>query len=159
MATKRKWQDPPRVNLGTLLLAAYRAFDRELFAAFEARGHGELKSKHGAVLANIDRDGTRPSLLAERAGLTRPSIGELVDELERLGYVRRVVDPSDRRAKLVVLTDRGFDVVVVAEAAIAGIEATWRSRLGGRRFEALRAALAEATVDDAPASQPRARQP
>ncbi|HYQ82372.1 MAG TPA: helix-turn-helix domain-containing protein, partial [Anaeromyxobacteraceae bacterium] len=75
--------------MGTLLLVAYRRFEAELFAALHRAGHVELRPKHGRVLANVDRGGTRATELAARAGMTKPAMGELVDELQALGYVRR----------------------------------------------------------------------
>ena len=62
-------------------------------------GHLDLRPKHGAVLASVGPTGTRPSELAERAGMTKASMGELVDDLEALGYVLRASDPDDGRAR------------------------------------------------------------
>ncbi|GAO05359.1 MarR family winged helix-turn-helix transcriptional regulator [Anaeromyxobacter sp. PSR-1] len=132
---------PARANAGTLLLEAYRRFERELFDELHRAGHAALRPKHGAVLANVDRDGTRATELAARAGMTKASMGELVDELERLGYVRRAADPQDRRAKRVVPTAAGLEVARLARAAIAGLERRWAGRIGEGRFRALLAAL------------------
>jgi hypothetical protein len=70
------------VFTGTLLLHAFQGFERALFARYAERGEDALRPKHGAVIANIDPEGTRPSVLADRAGMTRPAMGELIDELE-----------------------------------------------------------------------------
>src|SRR5436190_1632860 len=94
-------QPLPEVFTGTVLLHAFQGFERRLFDGYRARGETGLRPKHGAVIANIDSGGTRPSVLAARAGMARPAMGELVDELEAAGYVQRVPDPDDRRAKLI----------------------------------------------------------
>lgn len=132
---------PDRANVGTLLLEAYRRFERELFDELHRAGHPGLRPKHGAVLANVDRDGTRATELAARAGMTKASMGELVDELEALGYVRRTDDLLDRRAKRVVPTAGGLEVAGLARAAIGRLERRWAARIGDRRFRALLAAL------------------
>jgi DNA-binding MarR family transcriptional regulator len=132
---------PDRANAGTLLLEAYRRFERELFDELHRAGHAGLRPKHGAVLANVDREGTRATELAVRAGMTKASMGELVDELEALGYVRRAGDLLDRRAKRVVPTADGLEVARLARAAIEGLERRWAARVGERRFRALLAAL------------------
>ena len=128
-------------NLGTLLLAAYRRFEQQLFAGFAAAGHKAVKFKHGAVLANLDRAGTRPTDLAARAGMTKPSMGELIDELEDLGYVERRPDPRDRRAKLVAPTARGSALVDLAVHLISSMEADYKKRLGAGRYQELREVL------------------
>ena len=131
----------PAPNIGALLLAAYRRFDKQLFAGFAAAGHKALKFKHGAVLANLDRAGTRPTDLAALAGMTKPSMGELIDELEDLGYVERRPDPRDRRAKLVAPTARGSALVDLAVHLISKMEADYKKRLGAGRYQQLRAIL------------------
>ncbi len=133
----------PAPNLGTLLLAAYRRFEQQLFAGFAAAGHPALKFKHGAVLANLDRWGTRPTDLAVRSGMTKPSMGELIDELEGLGYVERKPDPHDRRAKLVIPTARGSALVELAARLISKMEADYKKRLGAGRYRQLREMLDE----------------
>lgn len=133
---------PARPNVGTLLLLAYRAFERELFGALHAAGHAALRPKHGAVLANVGPEGSRASELAARAHMTRASMGELVEELEALGYVRRVADPADARAKRVLLTASGLEVARLARRAIAGIERRWSARIGGPALRSLAKALA-----------------
>lgn len=91
----------------------------------------------------LDDDGTRVSALAERAHMTKQSMAELVHHLERLGYVERVPDPSDRRAKLVRATPRGKELYVIAREVVAEIEADWTRRLGKAKMRQLRRLLEE----------------
>jgi DNA-binding MarR family transcriptional regulator len=141
---------PRHANVGTLLLLAYRRFETELFAEIHLAGHLDLRPKHGAVLANVGPVGTRPSELAELAGMTRASMGELVDDLEALGYVRRTSDPDDGRARRVVLTGAGLEVARLARQVIAGVERRWAARIGESAFRDL-SALLERLVIDTPA--------
>jgi DNA-binding MarR family transcriptional regulator len=129
------------VSTGTLLLHAFQGFQRLLFDGYRRRGEGGLRPKHGAVIANLDGSGTRPSVLAARAGMTKPAMGELIDELEELGYVRREPDPSDRRAKLVVPTDRALARQALARDVMREIEDVYRAHLGPAAHRALRRQL------------------
>lgn len=81
----------------------------------------------GYVLENIDPAGTRLTTLAARAGLTHQSMGELVDKLTAHGYVERIPDPTDRRARLVRLTDHGRAMVRATLKAIHAIESDWQT--------------------------------
>ncbi len=139
----------------SLLLFAYQQSARELTEHLNAQGHAAIRPKHGAVFANLDREGTRPTVLAQRAGMGKAAMGELVDELERLGYVERRPDPYDRRAKLVVPTPAALEVTRLVHAFNRKLEARYRRRLGKQAYDALRHALiALAGRDD---SQPRIR--
>jgi DNA-binding MarR family transcriptional regulator len=128
---------------GTLLLHAFQGFERRLFEGYRERGEDGLRPKHGAVIANIDHHGTRPSVLAERAGMTRPAMGELIDELEAIGYVERVPDPDDRRAKLIKPTRKTLARQRLAKEVNAEIEAAYIQHLGDARYRQLRRALAD----------------
>lgn len=77
----------------------------------------------------------------ERAQVTKQTAGFLVDQLERAGYVERVPDPSDARARLVRVSARGQRAVVETVGVIGEIEAEWAAHLGRRRWAELRAAL------------------
>lgn len=135
--------EPKRPNTGTLMLYAYKKFEDDLFDQMHAAGHKHLRPKHGAVLANIERDGTRLTTLARRAGMGAPAMLQLVDEMERAGYVRRRPDPSDRRAKLVVPTAAGIDAAHLSFAIIEEIEASYQRVLGRRDYGVLQRALAK----------------
>jgi DNA-binding MarR family transcriptional regulator len=139
----------------SLLLHAYQATARRLVAALHGAGHDRIRPKHGAVFANIDREGTRATELAARAGMGKPAMGELIAELERLGYVERRPDPSDQRAKLVVPTRRAIDLIAVVHEVNARIERDLGRRLGAQGRAELRRAL-EAVAPGAQA-QPRIR--
>jgi len=125
----------------SLLLAAYQATAHELLDALAEAGHEDVRHKHGAVFANLDAEGTRPSVLAERAGMTRPAMGELVDDLERLGYVERVADPVDRRAKLVTATAQARNVLAIVVAVNDDLERRLKRALGSAAYGSLRAGL------------------
>jgi DNA-binding MarR family transcriptional regulator len=131
------------VNLGLLLREPYRLGNEELHRRIAARGHEAVRAPHGNVFAFLDEHGTQVSELARRAQITKQSMAELVAHLERHGYVERVPDPRDRRAKLVRATLRGRQVYAIARAAIADIERDWTERLGEAKMRRLRALLAE----------------
>lgn len=125
----------------SLLLYAYQASARELTKALHRDGHPMIRPKHGAVFANLDREGTRATILAARAGIGKAAMGELVDELERLGYVERRPDLVDRRAKRIVPTEAALRVTRLVHAFNLGLEAEYERRLGAQAYGSLRASL------------------
>ncbi len=141
---------PQRLPIGQLLVHHLRVFRGQLLAAGEplARDAGvRLRLSHLHVFGNIKADGTRLTDLAAWAGMTRPSMAELVDELETDGLVERRPDPSDGRAKLVALTPAGWDAIRTGRAIIARIEADYALRIGAERFETMCWALQD-LLDD-----------
>ena len=99
------------------------------------------KPSHSAVFAQIDPEGSRLTELARGANMSPQAMGELVDELEELGYVVRRPDPSDRRAKLITLTPRGRECISAGLATIDGLEERISSVLGERGHRQLRTML------------------
>ena len=130
-------------NLAILLREPFRAGTELLHERLAERGHAAVRPPHGAVLQYLDDDGTQVSELARRAHVTKQSMGELVAHLERHGYVERVADPADRRAKLVRATPRGREVYAIAREVVAELEARWTAHLGAARMRQLRALLEE----------------
>jgi DNA-binding MarR family transcriptional regulator len=109
-------------GLGILAARLLLAIQDELYARLDDAGHGELTRLHGAVIAHLDEEGTRATELARRSGRHKQIIGRIVDELEALGYVERRPERADRRAKLVVPTERGREVMRVSDEIIRDIE-------------------------------------
>ena len=130
-------------NLAILLREPFRTMSTQLMERLVERGHPEVRFAHGNVLQFVDDDGTRVSLLAERAQVSKQAMAQLVAHLEEHGYVERVPDPGDRRAKLVRATDRGRDVYAVAREVMASIDARLTQQLGEAKLRRLRALLAE----------------
>ncbi len=131
-------QAPP-ANTTALLGLAYLSLGRRIVEGVVAAGFPQ-RPAHSSVFAHIDVDGgTRLSTLAQRANITPQALGELVDDLERLGYVKRRPDPTDRRAKLIVLTARGRAAVAAVMDVIAALEAELAALLGSDRVAALHA--------------------
>lgn len=136
--SQRRQQDP---DLGVLAARVLFAFQGELFAGLAERGHGQLRPRHGAVIAYLDEDGIRASEVARLSGQHKQVVTRLVDELEELGYVQRRPDPGDRRAKLVVPTKRGLEVMRQADQITAGMERRHAEVLGPTRYADVRHSL------------------
>jgi DNA-binding MarR family transcriptional regulator len=134
---------PSAANLGLLLREPYRIANEELHRRIAERGHAAIRAPHGNVFGFLDAEGTQVSELARRAQITKQSMAELVAHLERHGYVERIPDPRDRRAKLVRATAGGREVYRIAREAIADIEREWTARLGAAKMRRLRALLQE----------------
>ena len=120
-------------NTVLLLREAFIALNNLVVARLAERGHGVVRPAHGAVFQYLDDTGTTVSVLAERAQMTKQAMAELVRHLEDHGYVARVPDPADRRAKLVLPTDRGLEVFAIAQEGVPEIEARISSLLGPER--------------------------
>jgi DNA-binding MarR family transcriptional regulator len=131
---------PP--NTGLLLYIPYRAMEKRVFEALAAAGYDDFTPAQARVFQRIAPDGSRLTDLAEQAQITKQSAGFLVDQLERAGYVERVPDPSDARARLVRVAERGARAIPLADAAVAQVEAEWTEHLGERRMAQLRQILA-----------------
>jgi DNA-binding MarR family transcriptional regulator len=130
-------------NLAILLREPFRAMSARLLEQLAERGHPEVRFAHGNVFQYLDDEGTRVSLLAERAQVSKQAMAQLVAHLEAHGYVERVPDPRDGRAKLVRSTDRGRDVYAIAREVLADVDARLTERLGEAKLRRLRALLAE----------------
>src|SRR3954465_11225957 len=93
----------------------------ELHQRLHEQGYSEIRPGHGCVFRFIDEEGTRLTELAERSGYTKQAVGEVVADLEALGYVTRVPDPADGRAKTIVLTGRGHEALAAGRRALAAV--------------------------------------
>lgn len=121
----------------------YRAAEDRIAHALDDAGFGDISRAQIRLLAGIDDDdeGSRLTVLAERARIAKQTATALVDRLATAGYVRRLRDPDDGRARLVRLTARGREIVTVARAEEERIDAEWRAHLGPEQMAGLRSAL------------------
>ncbi|WP_433574395.1 MarR family winged helix-turn-helix transcriptional regulator [Nocardia brasiliensis] len=127
-----------QLNVGLLMMIAYRSMENRVFAALAESGYGDLTVAQGRIVAQIGAAGTRLTELAERAQVTKQTAGFLVDQLERAGYVERVADPSDGRARLVRLTARGQAGATYANSVAEQVQTEWAEQLGPASMRRLR---------------------
>jgi DNA-binding MarR family transcriptional regulator len=120
------------------LLAASRALVDGVSVGVRARGFDDVRPAHGFAFARLSAGGATITQLAEHLDLTRQAAAQLVDELVAKGYVERHQHPSDARARLIVLTQKGWACTRAAEAAIADTLRRWEATLGPARLLALR---------------------
>ena len=135
-----------RRSLLRLMVEGSRALEGTLHEGLREAGYGDVRPAHYAVFRYLEPEGSRVTELAEAAGMTKQSMGELVGHLERCGYVERRTDPRDGRAKIVVPTEKGRRGIEAAAERIAEIEAELAGRMGNERLEALAGSLAELTA-------------
>jgi DNA-binding MarR family transcriptional regulator len=129
------------LNVGLLLYIPYRAMEDRVFAVLAGAGYHDLTPAQARVFQRIAAQGSRVTDLAQQARVTKQTAGFLVDQLERAGYVHRVPDPADGRARLVCVAERGAAAVRVAATAVGEVEAEWAGYLGARSMRQLRRTL------------------
>ena len=126
-----------RRMIGALLRIPREAALRQVVAGLAAADFGDVRPAHFTVFQHIPPEGIRLTALADAALMTKQSMGYLVDDLAALGYVERVPDLTDRRAKVVRLTARGRTVEETVRKVIRQIEADWAARLGQKEYQHL----------------------
>ncbi|HEV7185255.1 MAG TPA: MarR family transcriptional regulator [Leifsonia sp.] len=129
------------INLGVSLFIPYRYAEDRIFQAVREAGFDDWTLAQCRVFQRVDQGGSRLTELADQAQMTKQSTGVMVDQLERLGYVRRVADPRDGRARLIVIEGRGLQAAAVAQATLDEILAEWKTYLGTRNFALLQQIL------------------
>ena len=124
--------DDGALNIGLLCFIVQRALEDRVLADLAAAGFDDVTVAQARVLARVGSQGTRVTDLAEQARVTKQTVVFLVDQLERAGYVRRVADPSDARARLVTFADRGLAAQEVARRTEVVVQQEWTRHLGRR---------------------------
>jgi len=129
--------DEQQVDLGVALFIPYRYAEDRIFRALQDAGFNDWTLAQCRVFQRAAPDGSRLTDLADQAQMTKQSAGVMVDQLERLGYVCRVPDPVDGRARLIVIEQRGRRAIEVATATRDEIFSEWKAYLGTRNFTLL----------------------
>jgi DNA-binding MarR family transcriptional regulator len=128
-------------NTGRLLFDSTRRFQERVLSQVNSKGYPQMRIAHMAVTRHIDLTGTRIADLAVRAGITKQSMGEMIDQLEAMGFVDRVADRADKRAKIVAFTRAGRKLLDVIRKAVAVTERDIARRIGKGDVKQLRRAL------------------
>lgn len=127
----------PGENLPLALRDAFAALNDLVIPHLIEHGFDDLRRAHAAVFPILD-GGSTVSVLAQRAGMTKQAMGELVLYLEQHGYVSREPDPADGRAKLVRPTQRGLRVIEMARSLAPALEKRVAALIGDERLRQLR---------------------
>ena len=129
--------------LGGLLRLTQQEMLNGIEAGLAAAGISDVRPAHYAVTQQLGArpEGVRLTELASYAGITKPSMSALVDDLERTGYVQRVADPTDQRAQLIRFSAKGRKFGDLVVRVVKKIEANWAKRIGEPELETLRRLL------------------
>jgi DNA-binding MarR family transcriptional regulator len=126
-----------RRNTSRLLHSAAWLFDQRILEIVNGDGFPDIRMAHLHLPRNLDLEGTRLTVLAKRAEMSKQAMAELVDDGERMRLVARRPDPADRRAKIVVFTPRGRRLIEVVRRAVTRAETEMRAKLGATCTEQL----------------------
>ena len=132
---------PSDMLIGALLRVPAQAVHRRIIHELNEAGFEELRVPHMAVLQFPGPDGVRPGVLAERAGMSKQAMNQLLRSLESLGYIVRSDAPNEGRARIVRLTRRGRAAYAKIHDILRAIEHEWMAELGPRRFAHLKEIL------------------
>ena len=132
---------PSQMLIGALLRVPAQAIHRRIIGELNAAGFDELRVPHMPVLQFPGPDGARPGQLAERAGMSKQAMNQLLRSLEKLGYIVRSDAPEKGRARVVRLTRRGRAAYAKVHDILRDIEREWSAELGPKHFSQLKELL------------------
>ena len=127
--------------IGALLRVPAHAIHRRIIQELNAAGFDELRLPHIAVLQYPGPDGVRPSVLAERAGMSKQAMNQLLRSLEDLGYLVRSDAPDEGRSRIVRFTKRGRAAYAKIYDILRNVEREWSAELGPKNFAQLKELL------------------
>jgi DNA-binding MarR family transcriptional regulator len=127
--------------IGALLRVPAQAIHRRIIEDLNAAGYDDLRLPHIAVLQFPGPDGVRPGTLAERAGMSKQAMNQLLRSLEGLGYIVRSDAPDEGRARIIRFTKRGHAAYSKIHDILRDIEREWSAELGREDFAQLKELL------------------
>ncbi|MGW0854219.1 MarR family winged helix-turn-helix transcriptional regulator [Streptomyces sp. NPDC002690] len=131
-----------RTQLTFLLGMAFQLVLSEFVSRLDAAGYAELRPVHGLVFQVLHGPGLTSSELAERLGVTKQAAGQIIDDLEKRGYLERRPHPAGGRRKLVVLTGKAMEHLAVAARILNELEGQLARQLHEADLQVPRAELA-----------------
>jgi DNA-binding MarR family transcriptional regulator len=131
----------PTPYVGALLGVVWQWVRDQLYAGVVAAGYDDLNAAHVGLWRYPGLEGLRPSQLADRRGITKQSVNDLLGQLEQRGYLSRVADSADRRARVIRLTSKGWRLQKTIYAEAASAQMRIEEILGPRRFAQLHSSL------------------
>ncbi|WP_416416338.1 MarR family winged helix-turn-helix transcriptional regulator [Paenarthrobacter aromaticivorans] len=135
-------KNPPEVPMALLANRVFKVCEADFFEALGGAGYSDIRMRHTALFEALDDGGTRGSVLAERLGMTQQAMTQLLDDTEAAGYITRIPDATDRRARIVLLTEQGRAAVDLCYALLERIEREYASLLDdGDEYESLKRGL------------------
>ncbi|MBK6286401.1 MAG: MarR family transcriptional regulator [Gammaproteobacteria bacterium] len=130
-------------NIGQALIEVARDYQKSALDAYAKVGHGKLQASHQSLLLHLGLEGARMTDLAERAGVSKQTMGQIIDEVEALGYVERTPAPYDRRAKIIKFTDKGIDLIKIGTIIGENIQQRYAQYIGPKMVTLLHKILVE----------------
>jgi DNA-binding MarR family transcriptional regulator len=129
------------IPIGMVAARLHRATQVDCIARLNKAGYTDLRMRHLALLEGLPREGARVTTLASQTGMSKQSMGELIDEIEANGYIERRNDPADRRARLIVFTAKGQRAYEEAFTVLGEMERDYAQTVGASRYSETRAVL------------------
>ncbi|CAG9614784.1 Transcriptional regulator SlyA [Bacillus rhizoplanae] len=126
------------LDLTSLLSLSFSTLIDELNDRMSKLGFGDIRPAHGFMFKRIIPDGATGIELAEYLGITKQAVSKMVDSLEKSGYVMRQTHPTDKRGKIIVLTERGWLAVKAKDKILTEIEGRWMENIGAERIQMLK---------------------
>ena len=129
------------VHLGRMLLKLERHFTRQVLDKLAADGIKDITLRHFVIIPYIDHKGIRAVDIAHQAGITKQAVSKLVDELVQKGYLALIPDPTDGRAFLILMSEKGNEFLKLTLKYTQQVEAQWSSKTGEDDFKTMKAAM------------------
>ncbi|PGZ94042.1 MarR family transcriptional regulator [Bacillus pseudomycoides] len=126
------------LDLTSLLSLSFSTLIDELNDKLSELGFGDIRPVHGFMFKRIIPDGATGIELAEYLGITKQAVSKMVDSLEKSGYVMRKTHPTDKRGKIIILTERGWLAVKAKDKILTEIEGRWMENIGAERIQMLK---------------------
>lgn len=126
------------LDLTSLLSLSYNSTINELHEKLSELGFDDIRPAHGFMFKCIIPNGATGIEISEYLGITKQAVSKMVDFLEKCGYVMRQTHPTDKRGKIIVLTERGWLVVKAKEKILNEIEGRWSEKIGSERMQVLK---------------------
>jgi DNA-binding MarR family transcriptional regulator len=124
-------------NIGRLLQRAARAYSERAVELLHQHGYDDITLFHTILISNLDSDGTRLTVLADRAGISKQAMGQIAGDLEEKGYITRSKDLKDSRAVLICFTEMGKDALRAAYNIKLTIESEYERAIGRQNMKKL----------------------